>query len=248
MLRNYCFLIIIFSVTACATSAQTNPSPSASPGPSVQTRDSAPFNLAEYGVGFQPDARLIIVMAALDAAGFDPTPAGREPSAFRALLRKEQANLDASLRGQLTTYYQRHKLPAPATAADQAARYVSLAYALGPPPSLDAPEHFDELPGGVLEVLDFGPMVREFFKQSGIEGRLPAYVRAAQAESDRLRQPAAEMVRAVLSYLHTLPIMVTNERVRVKSPDNKKNAPVAYSYRQHERRFFVVPDLMAAPG
>ena len=247
MLRNYCFLII-FAVCAGATTAQTRPSPSAAPGPNVQTRDSAPFNLAEYGVSFQPDARLIIVMAALDAAGFDPTTAGREPSAFRALLRKEQANLDANLRDQLTTYYQRHKLPAPATAADQAARYVSLAYALGPPPSLDAPEHFDELPGGVLEVLDFGPMVREFFKQSGIEGRLPSYMRAAQAESDRLRQPAAEMVRAVLSYLHTRPILVTNERVRVKSPDNKKNAQTAYTYRQHERRFFIVPDLMAAPG
>jgi hypothetical protein len=247
MLRNYCFLIIL-AVTACPASAQTSPSPSASPGPNAQTRDNAPFNLAEYGVSFQPDARLIIVMAALDAAGFDPTPAGREPSAFRALLRKDQANLDPSLRERLTTYYQRHKLPAPATSADQAARYVSLAYALGPPPSLVAPEHFDDLPAGVLEVLDFGPMVREFFKQSGIEGRLPGYVRATQAESDRLRQPAADMVRAVLSYLHTRPILVTNERVRVKSPDNKKNAQTAYTFRQHERRFFIVPDLMAAPG
>src|ERR1700674_309623 len=192
MLRNYCFLII-FAVCAGATPAQTKPSPSAAPGPNVQTRESAPLNLAEYGVSFQPDARLIVVMAALDAAGFDPTPAGREPSAFRALLRKDQASLDASLRERLTTYYHRHKLPAPATSADQAARYVSLAYALGPPPSLAAPEHFDELPAGVLEVLDFGPMVREFFKQSGIEGRLPSYIHAAKAESDRLRQQGAEV-------------------------------------------------------
>lgn len=247
MLRNYCFVIIL-AVTASAAPAQTNPSTPASPRPNVQTRDSAPFDLAEYGVSFQPDARLIIVMAALDAAGFDPTPPGKEPSSFRALLKRDQVSLDASLRDQLTTYYQRHKLPAPATAADQAARYVSLAYALAPPPTLDAPEHIDELPGGVLEVLDFGPLVREFYKKSGIDGRLISYQRAAQAEGDRLRQPAAEMVRVVLSYLHTRPIMVTNERVRVKSPDNKKNARAAYSFRQHERRFFIVPDLMAAPG
>jgi tetratricopeptide (TPR) repeat protein len=245
MLRNYCLLIIL-AVTASVANAQPKPSPSASPAPNSQTR--APFDLAEYGVSFQPDPRLIIVMAALDAAGFDPTPPGREPSAFRALLKKDQTNLDASLRDQLTTYYQRHKLPAPATAADQAARYVSLAYALGPPPSLDAPEHFDDLPAGVLDVLDFGPLVREFYKKSGIDGRLISYLRAAQAESDRLRQPAGEMVRAVLSYLRTRPILVTNERVRVKSPDNKKNAVTAYSVRQHERRFFIVPDLLAAPG
>src|SRR5205809_6611416 len=163
MLRNYCFLIIL-AVTACATPAQTKPSPSASPGPKVQMRDSAPFSLAEWGGSVQPDARLIVVMAALDCAGFDPTAAGREPTAFRSLLRKDQANLDAGLRERLANYYTRHKLPAPATAADQAARYVSLAYALGPPPSLDAPEHFDELPSGVLDALDFGPLVREFFK------------------------------------------------------------------------------------
>src|SRR5713226_2269927 len=187
-------------------------------------------------------------MAALDAAGFDPTPPGREPSAFRALLRKDLMNLDEGLREQLKSSYQRHKLPAPATAADQAARYVSLAYTLGPPPSLEAPEHFEDLPAGVLEVLDFGPLVREFYKKSGIDGRLSSYLRAAQAESDRLRQPATEMVRAVLSYLHTRPIMVMNERVRVKSPENKKNAQATYSFRQHERRFFIVPDLMAAPG
>ena len=247
MFRNYCLLIILAVFTGAAP-AQTKPSPSPSPASNPQTRESAPFDLAEYGVSFQPDARLIIVMAALDAAGFDPTPPGREPSAFRSLLRKDQANLDAGLREQLTTYYQRHKLPSPATAADQAARYVSLAYALGPPPSLDAPEHFDDLPAGVLDVLDFGPLVREFYKKSGIDGRLSSYMRAGQAEGDRLRQPAADVVRSMLSYLHTRPIMVTNERVRVKSPDNKKNAPAAYSFRQHERRFFIVPDLMAAPG
>src|SRR6266446_6970534 len=132
MLRNYCFFIIL-AVCAGATTAQTKPSLSAAPGPNVQTRDSAPFNLAEYGVSFQPDARLIIVMAALDAAGFDPTPSGKEPSAFRALVRKDQANLDAGLSERLKAYFERSKLPAPATAADQAARYVSLAYALGPP-------------------------------------------------------------------------------------------------------------------
>ena len=67
-------------------------------------RDSTPFNLAEYGVSFQPDARLIVVMAALDCAGYDPTPAGREPAAFRSLLRKDQANLDSGLRKRLANY------------------------------------------------------------------------------------------------------------------------------------------------
>ena len=66
-------------------------------------------------------------------------------------------------------------------------------------------------------------------------------MRATQTEGDRLRLPAAEMVRAVLSYLHTRPILVSNERVRVKSPENKKSSTSVYTTREHERRFYIVP-------
>jgi hypothetical protein len=238
------FLSIVILVAAVAVQAQTpSPSPRAQP-----TQTTAPFELSEYGVSLQPDARLIIVMAALDAAGFDPTPAGKEPSAFRLLVRKDQANLDVGLRGRMKDFFDRHQLPAPATPADQAARYVSLAYALGAPPLLDAPERSEDLPAGILDVLDFAPLVRDFFKKSGIEERLPAYLLAYQMEGDRLRQPAAEMVRAVLSYLHTRPIIVTNERVKIKSPEKKKSSTTAYSIRTHDRKFYIVPDLLAAPG
>ena len=249
MLRNY-FAFIVLIVYSNLALAQTKPSPYPSPNPQAsgtQTAQNAPFDLSEYGVSVKLDARLIIVMAALDAAGFDPTP-GKEPSPFRALVRKDQANLDASLRQRMKTFVQRTKLPAPATAADEAARYVSLAYVLGPPPLLDVPDRADDLPGGALEVLDFAPLVREFYKKSGIDERLASYLHAYQTEGDRLRQPAAEMVRSVLSYLHTRPMVLTTERVRVKSPEKKKTSTVIYSTREHERRFFIVPDLMATPG
>src|SRR5438132_10890615 len=223
MLRNY-FAFIVLIVYSNLASAQTKPSPNPSPNPQAsgtQTAQNAPFDLSEYGVSVKLDARLIIVMAALDAAGFDPTP-GKEPSPFRALVRKDQANLDANLRERMKTYVQHTELPAPATAADEAARYVSLAYVLGPPPLLDVPYRADDLPGGALEVLDFAPLVREFYKKSGIDERLASYVRAYQAESDRLRQPVAEMVRTVLSSLHTRPISVTTTRLRRKCPDKRE--------------------------
>jgi tetratricopeptide (TPR) repeat protein len=218
------------------------------PSPNTQTRPAAPFELTDYGVQIQADARLIIVMAALEAAGFDPTPAGKQPSAFRKLVRKDQESLDPGLRERMKNFFDRNKLPAPATPADQAARYVSLAYAIGQPPLFDAPERSDELPGGILEVLDFAPLVRDFYRKAGMDERLVSYMRAYQAEGDRLRPQSAEMVRAVLSYLHTRPIVVTTERVRVKSPDKKKADAVVYSTRAHERHFYIVPDLLAAPG
>ena len=213
----------------------------------VQQRPGATFEVSEYGVDFQADPRLITVMGALEAAGFDPVPAGRAPSVFRAKLRKDLANLDPDLRTRLKTFYERNKLPAPATPADQAARYVSLALALGAAPSLDAPARSEDLPAGLLEVLDFAPLVQEFYRRSGIDERMVDYVRAYQAEGDRLRGPTTEMVRSLLTYLHTRPLTTSSERVEVKNPSNKSKQKT-YTFKEKERRFLILPDLLAPRG
>lgn len=231
-----------------AGSPLQTPAPRAQPSPQVQQRQPAAFDLSEYGVSFQTEPRLIIMMAALEAAGFDPGPAGAEPSAFRAKVRKDLSDLDPDLRNRLRTFYERNKLPAPATAADQAARYVSLAFALGPPPTLDAPPRSEDLPGSLLEVLDFAPLVREFYRRSKIEENLVNYTRDYQAEGDRLRKPTAEMIRSVLSYLHTRPITFSLERVRVRSPAGKKKDAPQTTIREHQRHFFIVTDLLGVPG
>lgn len=214
----------------------------------VQQRPGATFEVSEYGVDFQADPRLILVMAALDVAGLDTSPPGRQPSAFRTKLRKDLTNLDPDLRGRLRTFYERNRLPAPATPADQAARYVSLALALGPAPAFDAPARSEDMPAGLLEVLDFAPLVQEFYRRSGIDEHMVEYVRAYQAEGDRLRAPTTEMVRALLTYLHTRPLTSSSERVEVKDPSKKNSKEKKYTFRQKERRFLILPDLLAARG
>jgi hypothetical protein len=213
----------------------------------VQQRPGATFEVSEYGVDFQADPRLITVMAALETAGFDPVPAGRTPSVFRTKLRKDLANVDPDLRNRLKNFFERNKLAAPATPADQAARYVSLALALGPAPSLEAPARSDDLPAGLLEVLDFAPLVQEFYRRSGIDEQMVNYVRAYQAEGDRLRGPTTEMVRSVLTYLHTRPLTRSSDRVEVKNPSNKSKQKT-YTFREKERRFLILPDLLAPRG
>src|SRR6185369_1757289 len=196
------------------------------------------------------DPRLIVVMAALEVAGLDSVPTGREPSAFRLKVRKDMANLDPALRQRLRNFYEQNRLAAPATAADQTSRYVSLALALGPPPGLEAPVRSEDLPLGLLEVLDFAPLVQEFYRRSGIEEQMVTYVRAYQAEGDRLRAPTTEMVRGLLTYLHTRPIITSNERVEIKTPTTRKDnkGGKSYSLREKERRFFILPDLLAPRG
>lgn len=248
------FLALSSIVVFSQSPAQVKPGSAATPRPSatpeVQKRQPAGFDLADYGVSFQSEPRLIIMMAALEAAGFDPTPGGTSPSVFRAQVRKDVADLDPDLRSRLRNFYERNKLPAPATAADQAARYVSLAFALGAPPSLEAPPRSEELPTSLLEVLDFAPLVREFYQRSRISEDLVSYTRAYQAEGDRLRKPTADVVRSVLSYLHTRPITTTLERVLVTAPSaNKKpNTARNYTTKERNRQFVIVPDLLGASG
>ncbi|HEY0321627.1 MAG TPA: hypothetical protein VGC66_11760 [Pyrinomonadaceae bacterium] len=245
-------LLLFAGNVARAQNTQSTPAPKPPPAQTsqAQPRPAAGFDLSEYGVRVQPEPRLIVMMAALDAAGFDPTPQGAEPSAFRAQLRRDQASLDEDLRKRLSNFYRANLLPGSATPAEQAARYVSLAYALGTVPGLEAPARSIDLPSGLLEVLDFAPLVREFYTKSGIAERLPGYLRLYQSEVERLRVPATELVRSTLSYLHTRPVTMTFERIPVKTQTtgNKKNEPQRYTTRERERRFFIVPDLLAAPG
>src|SRR5687768_9156606 len=236
-------LAALILVLSCGVAwSQTQPQP-------VQQRPVATFEVSEYGVDFQADQRLIVVMAALEAAGFDPLPPGRAATGFRAKVRKDLANLDPDLRARMKTFYERNRLPSPATPADQAARFISLALALGPPPAFEAPARDNDMPAGLLEVLDFAPLVQEFYRRSGIDEQMVNYVRAYQAEGDRLRAPATEMVRSLLTYLHTRPITTSSERVEIKAPTTKKDKEQKrYTYRTKDRRFLILPDLLTPRG
>jgi hypothetical protein len=268
------FLTVPLAALLCAqaAAAQQKPAPPPTPKPTPAQQPQprpvpvASLGLTDYGIEIAPDPRLVVMMAALDAAGWDPVPQGERPSVFRELVRREQAEMDPALRRRMQDFYARNALKDVAdnpstpeneavhyTPAEQAARYLSLAYTLGQPPAFDAPARSEDLPSGVLEVLDFVPLLREFYKQSGMDARLPNYINMHRAAGDKLRAQTLDMARGVLSYLNTRPETLVRERVNIpsatpsqgKKKDDKKVTTVV---REHVRRFRVVPDLLAAPG
>ena len=260
---------LAFGLAFDATRAQSAPArPSATatqqPAPARQPAEAAreqprtsSFDLTEYGIQIEPEPRLIVVMSALEAAGFE-AGGGAPATPLREIVRRDLvAPLDPELRARLRTFYERNRLPAPATPAGQAARYVSLALALGPAPSFESPARTDDLPSGLLEVLDFAPLVREFYRRTGMDERLPEYVRMSREAGNRLRPATASMARSVLSYLHTRPQLSYVERVpappssSAPNPKPKGGAPARPApqvTRERERRFLLVPDLLAPPG
>ncbi len=248
-----------------AQSTQTNQPPrqsSTTTNANRQASSSSLLSFDDYGVELKPDARLIVVMAALDAAGFNPTP-NAAPSLFRREVRAATANLDEPLRRRLADSFRLQQrasgLPTLTNNrenlyARQAAPYVSLAFALGDAPGFEAPTRTDDLPAEVLDVLDFAPLVREFYNRSGIAARLPDLMRAAQMEADLMRPAMANTILTSVGYLKTRPQTTFDERITVTAPratQNKKsdkNQKQAFTVRERQRRFRVVPDPLGVPN
>lgn len=252
------------------SNAKPTPPPSTAPARRTVLQQAAPaktFNFSDYGASVAPDARLILVMAALDAAGFNPTPEDAAPPEFRAQTRAAYANLDENLKRRLTTfrdsYVKRNGLELKNGKYDsnllarQAAPFVSLALTLGNAPNFVAPSRTDDLPSEVLEVLDFAALVQEFYARSGIAANLPALLKTAQAEADAMRPAAATTIYNSVAYLRTQPETTFAERVvttaaaasssSTKKPKDK-NARSAYTVREGNRRFVLMPDSLGVPG
>ena len=89
---------------------------------------------------------------------------------------------------------------------------------------LAAPERTDDLPGELLEILDFAALVREFASQTGFAAKLPSYLKLYQAEAEKMRPSASQMVGDLLLYLHTRPQLytVSKEKVEIADPKNRR--------------------------
>jgi hypothetical protein len=187
-------------------------------------------------------------MAALEAAGFDPTP-GKEPSLFRKQLREDQANLNPDLRRKMRDFFDRgNRSRKRITPAEQSSPYISMVYSLTAVPELADPPRIDDLPGELLDVLDFAPLLREFYKKSGIEEKLPDYVRSYQAVGNEMKPSAEEMVLQLTAYLHTQPEVDYTQKVKTEQKAKGKGTLQKVESKFHRRTFYIVPDLVAVPG
>jgi tetratricopeptide (TPR) repeat protein len=241
------FLVVVFSIFCSAAFGQQVP---------------VGFDLTNYGVRIEPDKRVIVVLAALEAArttdaSGNPVPVlnpklSPEGEKFRDLLRSDLAALDQKLRDRITQFVTQHKRRnANKTDGEITAAFISMAYALTPAPDLSDPVVTSDLPGPLLDVLDFAPLVRDFYRSSTIAANLPEYIKTYQRVSDgALRRSSGEMVSELLSYLQTRPQLYIADRVRTETAKSgsKKTKIVTTQPVERERRFFIVPEMLAPAG
>lgn len=215
----------------------------------VFAQKAQPFDLTGYGVRIEPDRRLMTVLASLEAAEID-TPLTEKGAKFRERLREDLKMLNPELRRKIKTFVEQYKRRHPnQTPTELVAPFVSMAYSLSPVPDLSDPARATDLPGDLLEVLDYAPLVREFYRRL-TGAKIDEYVKLYQAEDKDLRRSAAAMVGELLDYLHTKPQLSYVERIKTetKSAKNKKATLTKIENRERTRRFFVVPEMLAPRG
>jgi hypothetical protein len=215
----------------------------------------AGFDLSNYGVRIEPDKRMMVVLAALDLArdgNGKPainTPLSAQGMKFREQLRADMSGVNADLRDKISIFVANHKKRRPnATESELIAPFISMSYALTPVPDLDDPVITNDLPGALLDVLDFAPLVREFYRKSGISTKLDGYLKTYRETADGvLRNSTKEMVSEVLDYLHTRPQIFYTVKVKTQTQKGKSKSQTLNQIEsvEHERRFYVVPEMLA---
>ncbi|MGH9940203.1 MAG: hypothetical protein ACREAM_28510 [Blastocatellia bacterium] len=238
------------------------------PQPPVIDRGKLPLadrpnlSLADVNTDIGVDRRVIVMMAALNIAGYDYESGGRQLSALRRQIREDLRDANPDLVRRLGNYFQAHRKDANTAAA--VAPYLSLALSLTEPPAFTIDVPADRLPDDVREITGFALLLEEFYRATGFSKLMPKYLEAYVKVAQNYGAPAGSALGAVLSYLHTEPVLElpplyiprrtsgpppkADDKKSDKKDDKKRAEGPALELPNRVRQFVIMPDLLNATG
>src|SRR5262245_53145620 len=163
------------------------------------------LSIADVNTDIGVDRRVIVMMAALNIAGYDYESGNRQLSALRRQIREDLKDANPELVQRLRSYFLKHRKGENDVTA--VAPYLSLALSMNEPPAftIDAPA--ERLPDEVREITDFALLLEEFYRVTGFSKLMPKYVEAYVKVAQTYGPFAGLALGAALSYLHTDPIL-----------------------------------------
>jgi hypothetical protein len=248
--------------------SEAQPQQPQKPQPTVIDRRKLPLaarpnlSLADVNTDIGVDKRVIVMMAALNVAGYDYESGNRQLSALRRQIREDLNATDPGLVGRLRAYFQKHRKGENDVTA--VAPYLSLALSMAEPPAftIDAPA--ERLPEEVRAIADFALLLEEFYRSTGFSKLMPKYFEAYVKVAQTYGVPVGLALGTALSYLHTepvleLPPLYTPRKTSEKSPkaddkkgdkkgDKKTAQDVGLAPPNRVRQFIIIPDLLNATG
>ena len=207
------------------------------------TAFAAPAHPAQSLIAIEEDLRFFAVVAALNVAGFD-VELSSEYHGVRAEIRKVADSLDPDLLRRLREFYSTHKAGAPEET--QLAKYISLAVVLGDPPLFKPVAREESLPNDARSVLDFVPLLQEFYQKAPVP-RLWASVSEAYAEEmDRIGPPIRDVIARTDAYLRVASGAGASSQamkisVELGAPQNSVNV------RSHQENYYVILGYTSTP-
>jgi hypothetical protein len=197
---------------------------------------------AQSPIAIDDDIRIFTMVAALNVSGFD-TELGPKYHPVREEIRKVADSLDPELLQRMRDYYRTHK--AGGTDDIQLAKYISLAVVLTDPPFKPVARE-ESLPDDARSVLDFAPLLQEFYQKAGIT-RLWARVSPEyEKEMDRLGPFIRNAIARSDGYLRVISGGSTTEMMRITvelgAPQNTVNV------RSHHDDYSVVLGYTEMPA
>jgi hypothetical protein len=238
------------------------------PQPKVIDRRKLPLaarpnlSLADVNTDVGVDKRVIVMMAALNIAGYDYESGNRQLSALRRQIREDLKATDPGLVGRLRAYFQKHRRGENDVTA--VAPYLSLALSMAEPPAftIDAPA--ERLPEEVRAITDFALLLEEFYRGTEFSKLMPKYFAAYVNVAQTYGAPVGLALGSALIYLHTepvleLPPLYTPRKTSEKLPkaddkkgdkkgDKKTVQDAALDPPNRVRQFIIIPDLLNATG
>lgn len=249
--------LIGLSLVSAAVAQQPKPQPKKTEQPTA-VEDVGFIPPSDVNVRIEPDVRTLVVMAAINLAGFDYEAQGQPLSPARAELRKDLANLNPQIKQELAAFYKSHRRPEVDEAVD-AQRYAALSLLMTPPPAFTVytrDDNNDGKPDNIPD--DLQPLIRDgfvtlvsrFYTASGIKDLLPKYMSVGQTYSNLYRRPVGEMIYKTLEYFHTKPETIVRLRplvVETKPTDGSARRETQRMIaRTRTRQVYVIPDPLAS--
>jgi hypothetical protein len=195
---------LLIAPVAFAQSSSSNPSSDRQSSSSQPVQEKAPSLVDPAGptISLVSSEPVFAMAAALNACGYDE---GLDESApVRKRVRDELNDAFAksedarARRDKLCLYIAQHRLTGTARDISQ---YISLALYLSPPPQLETTVELTEMPPDSTQVLEIGPLLRDFAAAVDLHGIWLAVHHTYDQETDRLHDPLSRMIVSTNLYL-----------------------------------------------
>ena len=154
--------------------------------------------LAQHPARVDSSLPLFVVMAAINAAGYEAGVDSPHASPVRRLVRQQVAAAKPASLEALRAFYVAQRHPDPAFDLSQ---YISFALLIGGPPDFPFRVQEPELPPEVSALRDLRPLLAAFYQEANLEALWEEYRPAYERELDRYNEGLGYLMLELNGYL-----------------------------------------------